>query len=110
MGDGGGGVWVGGVLDCLDPACRLHNETHARFREKTLDHMPGCAWWEVPGHQAACTALTAALGPGPYLEGLAGYRAIVAAIQESPVLKANASVKQLVAQTLCRDRMDILLP
>ena len=88
-------------------SCRLLNDTRSRIREKISQHLPGCAWWKTPG-DAAIAALRVALGPGPYLPGIAGYKAILHAVNSSPVLKNNAEVKGLIATTLAMDRASIL--
>jgi hypothetical protein len=60
---------------------RLYNETHARVREKTIEYLPGCAWWVTPGdHEEARALLAAALGAAPYSPGIRGYKAIFDAI------------------------------
>jgi len=47
-----------------------------------MQHMPGCNWWLVrPDHYASEIALLrTALGPGPYQPGIAGYGAILGAL------------------------------
>ena len=72
--------------------------------------MPGCAWWTIPKHETGVEALTEALGPAPYKEGIAGYLAIAAALEKTAALKSNASVKALVAKTVALDRYRILAP
>lgn len=66
---------------------RLYNETHARVREKTTEHLPGCAWWDTPGRNitAARAQLTAALCEAPYPPGIRGYKAIIAAVEVKAV-------------------------
>lgn len=87
------------------------NDVRGRMKEKVALAMPGCTWWLTLGdHDDAKALLREALGPGPYLPGLAGYAAIMNALDvpKNKTMRNNKLVKSLLGATLHADRAALM--
>jgi hypothetical protein len=72
--------------------------------------MSGCVWTSDDPDDVASSLLRKALGHGPHLPGIQGYRALMDALDKDSKLRDNVAVKTRIAETLFEDRRALMDP